>query len=105
MPGFLLHVGATVKCSHVGTATPSEPNPRVAVSGQPTVKLGPPWTVAGCALPSNAGGPCATAMFVSAATRVTSGGQPLLLFDSRANCAPPGTPLIVVNTQTRVTAT
>jgi len=105
MPGFLLHVGATVKCVHTGQATPTEPNPRVLVSGQQTVKLGLPWAVAGCTLPPNAGGPCATAMFVSAATRVFSGPQPLLLLDSRANCIPTGTPLLVMATQTRVTAT
>jgi hypothetical protein len=33
MPGFLLHVGATVLCAHGGQATPTAPNPRVMVSG------------------------------------------------------------------------
>ena len=37
MPGFLLHVGATVLCAHGGQAQPTAPNPRVLVSGQPTV--------------------------------------------------------------------
>jgi len=36
MPGFILHLGATVICSHGGQATPSAPFPRVLVSGQPT---------------------------------------------------------------------
>ena len=35
---------------------------------------------------------------------VTSNGQPLLLFDSQAICAPTGTPLLIVASQTRVTA-
>ena len=35
MPGFLVHVGATVLCSHGGQAQPTVPNPRVTVSGQP----------------------------------------------------------------------
>ena len=39
MPGFLLHVGAQVKCAHAGLATPTVPNPRVTVSGQPTVTM------------------------------------------------------------------
>lgn len=39
MPGFLLHLGATVLCSHAGQATPVAPNPRVLVSGQPTVPI------------------------------------------------------------------
>jgi hypothetical protein len=39
-----------------------------------------------------------------AATRVTSNGQPLVLFDSQSVCAPTGTPLLVLSTQTRVSA-
>ncbi len=39
MPGFLVHVGAQVLCSHAGQATPTVPNPRVTVSGQPTVLM------------------------------------------------------------------
>src|SRR5215468_7927045 len=105
MPGFLLHVGATVLCSHAGQAQPTAPNPRVLVNGTPTVTLAAPYVVAGCALPPPpaANGPCVTAQFVTAATRVTSNGQPLLLLDSQAICAPTGTPLIIAVTQTRVT--
>jgi hypothetical protein len=107
MPGFLLHVGATVLCSHAGQAQPTVPNTRVTVSGQPTVTISSPYTIAGCTLPTPpaANGPCVTAQFVTAATRVTSNGQPLLLFDSQAICAPTGTPLIITVTQTRATAT
>jgi hypothetical protein len=103
MPGFLLHVGATVLCAHGGQAQPTAPNPRVTVSGQPTVALPAPWVIAGCALPPNAGGPCLTAQYVSGSTRVTSNGQPLLLIDSQAVCAPTGTPVVNVVAQTRVT--
>ena len=106
MPGFLLHVGATVLCSHAGQAQPTVPNPRVTVSGQPTVAMTSPYVVAGCSLPppSAANGPCVTAQWISGATRVSSNGQPLLLLDSQAICAPTGTPLTVVLTQTRVSA-
>ncbi len=105
MPGFLLHVGATVLCSHGGQAQATVPNPRVTVSGQPTVTMSGPYVIAGCALPPPpaANGPCVTAQFVSSATRVISNGQPLLLFDSQATCVPTGTPLMIVQTQTRVT--
>jgi hypothetical protein len=105
MPGFLVHQGATVLCSHAGQAQPTVPNPRVLVSGMPTVTLVSPYVVAGCALPPPpaANGPCVTAQFVTAATRVTSNGQPLLLLDSQAICVPTGTPLIIAVTQTRVT--
>ena len=105
MPGFLLHVGATVLCAHGGQVQPTAPNPRVTVSGQPTVTLPAPWMVGACTLPPNAGGPCVTAQFVTAAVRVTSNGQPLLLFDSQAVCAPTGTPVLVTVTQTRATGT
>ena len=107
MPGFLLHVGATVTCSHAGQAQPTVPNPRVTVSGMPTVALSAPYVVAGCAFPPppSGNGPCVTAQFILGAVRVTSNGQPLLLLDSQAICAPTGTPLIVAATQTRVTGT
>jgi hypothetical protein len=107
MPGFLVHVGATVQCAHGGQAQPTVPNPRVTVSGQPTVTMPPPWVIAGCTMPPppSGNGPCVTAQWVTAATRVTSKGQPLLLFDSQAICAPTGTPLLILVTQTRVTGT
>ncbi len=106
MPGFVIHVGASVLCAHGGQAQASAPNPRVTVSGQPSVTMPPPWLVAGCALPPPpaANGPCVSAQFVTAATRVSSNGQPLLLIDSQAICAPTGTPLLIVASQTRVTA-
>lgn len=104
MPGFLLHLGATVMCSHTGQATPTSPNPRVLVSGQPTVALSSLYAVAGCTLPppTAGNGPCVTAQYTTSATRVTSNGVPLLLIDSQAICAPTGTPLIASVTQTRV---
>jgi hypothetical protein len=106
MPGFLLHVGATVTCSHGGQAQSTVPNPRVTVNGMPTVTLSAPWVIAGCAFPPPpaANGPCVTAQFFVGSTRVTSLGQPLLVFSSQAICAPTGTPIIVAASQTRVTA-
>lgn len=107
MPGFLVHVGAQVMCSHAGQAQPSVPNPRVSVSGQPTVLLSSPYLIAGCALPPPpaANGPCVTGQWLSGTTRVTSNGQPLVVSAGSSICAPSGTPMIVAVTQTRVTAT
>ena len=106
MPGFLLHVGATVLCSHAGQAQPTVPNPRVTVTGMPTVTMAAPYMVAGCTFPAMSSGapPCVSAQWITAATRVTSNGQPLLLMDSQAICTPTGTPLIIAATQTRTTA-
>ena len=104
MSGPLLHLGATVLCAHGGQATPSAPVPRVLVSGQPVTTQAAPYLVAGCAFsPPQGNGPCVTAQWITSALRVTSNGQPMLLLDSQAICAPTGTPLIVAMTQTRVT--
>jgi hypothetical protein len=103
MPGFLLHMGATVMCAHAGQAQPAAPFPRVRVGGQPVVTQPNPYVVAGC--PYVTGGaptPCVTATWVTAATRVRANGQPVLLQDSQAICTPNGTPLIILVTQMRV---
>jgi hypothetical protein len=107
MPGFLLHQGATVLCFHGGQAQPAVTDPRVKVSGQPIVTQTTSHTIAGCALPPppNGNGPCVTAQWVSAATRVRASGVPVLLQDSQAVCAPTGTGVTVVVTQTRGKAT
>jgi len=106
MPGFLLHVGAQVQCAHLGQAQPTAPNPRVLVSNQPTVTMVAPYAVAGCLFNVlGAPSPCVTAQWTTAATRITSKGQPLVLLDSQAICAPNGTPLLILATQTRVSGT
>jgi hypothetical protein len=105
MPGFLLHVGATVMCVHAGQAQPTVPFPRVMVSGQPVVTQPNPYVVAGCALASIPSPPCITAQWVTGATRVLAGGQPVLLQDSQAVCTPSGGSLMVVVTQLRVRGT
>jgi hypothetical protein len=101
MPGPLLHVGATVLCSHGGQATPTTPNARVLVNGQPTVTMAP-WLVAGCPFTTASPQPCLTGSWVTAAARVTSMGQPLLLADSQAITAPNGVPLMALVVQPRV---
>lgn len=103
MPGFLLHQGATVMCSHAGLAQPTVPNPRVRVSGQPTVTQPNPYAIAGCPfVPPGGNGPCVIGQWITAATRVRSQGVPLLLQDSQAICTPTGTPLNILVTQLRV---
>jgi hypothetical protein len=74
--------------------------------GQPTVAMTAPYQVAGCSLPPPPGGngPCVSALWTTGSTRVTSNGQPLLVLSSLATCAPSGTPLLILATQTRVTA-
>ena len=103
MPGYLLHSGASVLCAHGGQAAPTVPSPRVKVGGQPVTTLSSPYAVTGC--PFNVSGspvPCVTAQWTVGATRVRSGGAPVLLQDSQAVCAPNGTPVTVAVTQVRV---
>ena len=107
MPGPLLHLGATVLCSHGGQANPASPNPRVTVNGQPVVTVSSPYLVAGCTFPPppNGTGPCVTGQFITSATRVLVDGQPVLLLDSQSVCTPTGTPLLITVTQSRVVGT
>jgi hypothetical protein len=104
MPGYLLHLGATVLCMHGGQAQPTSPNPRVKVGGQPVTTQPIPYVIAGCALPPPpiANGPCVTGTWIIAAMRVKVEGMPVLLRDSVAVCVPTGTGLNVVMTQVRV---
>jgi hypothetical protein len=104
VPGFLLQVGATVTCSHGGQAQPTAPNARVLLSGDPSVTMAAPWSVAACPFVSPNPGPCVTAQWTIGATRVSSNGQPLLMLTSQATCMPTGTPLLPLVAQTRVTA-
>lgn len=104
MPGYFVHQGATVMCAHGGQAQPLVPNPRVKVSGQMTVLQSGSYTIAGCTnpVPPANVGPCVTANWMTAAIRVKSMGQPVLLQDSQSICVPTGTPLMVSVTQIRV---
>jgi hypothetical protein len=106
MSGYLLDQSATVLCLHGGQAQATVPNARVKVGGQMTVQQPNPWTIAGCPFttPAAVPMPCVIAQWTTAATRVKSGGMPLLLQDSQAVCAPNGTGVNIVVTQMRVKA-
>lgn len=108
MPGELLHENAVVQCVHApGLAKPTQTDLRVKVSGQKIVTQPAPYTISGCSLPppTAGNGPCVSATWTSAATRVKASGQPVLLKDSQAVCAPTGTGLNIISTQTRVKGT
>jgi hypothetical protein len=106
MPGYLLHMGATVICAHApGQAQPTSSVARVKVSGQPVVVQTTQYTVAGCALTGTPNPPCATAQWLTGATRVMALGAPVLLQDSQSLCTPTGTPLNVMVVQARVKGT
>lgn len=106
MPAPILHMGATVLCSHGGQAIPTAPSPRVMVAGMPAATIAAPYAVAGCAfVPPGGNGPCVTAQWVVGSVQATSAGQPLAILSGAAVCVPTGTPLLPVVAQTRVLAT
>ncbi len=104
MPGFLLHQGAQGICSHGGQAQPTVSFPRVKVAGQPVVILSTIYQVTGCPFTTPAGTPqpCLIASWITAATRVRAGGEPVILQDSQALTAPNGVPLQILVVQQRV---
>jgi len=106
MAGAILHVGATVTCSHGGQAVPTAPSSSVSVSGMPIATISGPYSVAGCAFVAPDGnGPCVTAQWTVGASKVFSGGQPVAIASGDASCVPTGTSLSVVSSQTAVVAT
>ncbi len=106
MPAPILHLGATVLCTHAGQAQPLTPFPRVLVSGQPVVTLSSPYVVAGCPFVTPGGnGPCVTGQWTVGAARVLAGGVPVLVQTGLSICAPTGTPLVPIAGQMRALAT
>jgi hypothetical protein len=84
MPGFMLHVGAVLQCTHAAPATTPPAQTRVLVSGQPVAVASNVITVAGCPfqIPVGAGTkpqPCVTVRWLMLSARVTIMGQPVLL--------------------------
>ena len=108
MPGFLLHIGATIMCPHAGSVTVISTNTRVRVSDQPVATQSDTYAVAGCTftVPGPKPQPCVLVRWLQPATRVRVNGQPVILATSTALCQsaeqiPQGPPTVMV-TQTRV---
>ena len=105
MPAPILHLGATVLCTHAGQATPVAPFPRVTVSAQPIVTLTSPYVIAACGLTGTPTPPCVTGQFIVGAARVLAGGAPVATLMSQSICTPTGTPMMPLVAQTRALAT
>ena len=104
MPAPILHLGASVLCTHAGQATPLAPFPRVLLSGQPAVTLASPYAIAGCALTGTPAPPCVIGQWMIGALRVLAGGAPVATMVGQSTCLPTGTPMMPVVAQARVTA-
>ena len=84
MPGYLLHIGAVVQCTHEAPSTATPPPPRVLVSGQPVAPVSSLWTVVGCPfqIPVGVGTvpqPCVRVQWIMPSERILIGGSPALL--------------------------
>jgi hypothetical protein len=89
MPGFLLHVGAVLQCTHAGPGVIAPSQARVLVTGQPVATMLSVITVGGCPfqVPVGAGTkpqPCVLIKWLMPAARVLVMGQPA------AVCPAPG---------------
>lgn len=111
MPGPLLHVGASVLCTHGVPAVIAPSQARVLVSGQPVATMASVITVAGCpfTVPGPKPQPCLTIQWTLPAVRVQVGGQPAALAGPAPGIClsagiPNGPPTVAV-VQPRVTAT
>jgi hypothetical protein len=110
VPGPLLHVGATVLCTHGGPASFVSSNARVLVGGLPVATVADQTLVAGCAfVVGGSPHPCVRVQWLTPAVRVLVNGAPPLLQTSAGLClaadqAPQGAPL-PVTVQPRVVAT
>jgi hypothetical protein len=104
MPSRILHVGASVACSHQGRATPTVPDARVSVGGQAVVTIVSPYAVTECSVPPP-GSPCATGQWTTGAKRVFAGGQPVVVMAGTSTSTPTSSPLVPMAAQARVLAT
>jgi hypothetical protein len=78
MPGLVLHVQATITCSHQGRITITPSQTRALVNGMPIATTLDTMVVAGCPGVSPAP-PCTTARWTDASARVQASGSPILL--------------------------
>jgi hypothetical protein len=81
MPGFILHVGAVMQCTHQAPATTAPVQPRVTVSAQPVAITTNQLLVAGCpfTVPGPKPQPCVKVLWTMPSTRILVAGQPVLL--------------------------
>src|SRR5690242_6021174 len=106
MPGKFLHEKVELKCVHGSGTLSRQTDQRVTVSGQKLLVKPTCCTISDCKNPPpNAGtGPCTSALWANATTRVKANGQPVLLENSQATCVPMGMAFIGP-TQSRVKGT
>ncbi len=108
VPGYLLHIGAVVQCTHTAPSAATPSAPRVLVSGQPVATVSSVWTVTGCLfqVPAPSGtvpSPCLRVQWATPSGHILVGGSAALLQPGlgtgagtclNAEQAPQGAPLV-----------
>jgi uncharacterized Zn-binding protein involved in type VI secretion len=85
MPGFVVHFGAKMNCTHQAPVNIAATQPRVLVDKKPVALMGDPMLVTGCPfqIPTPAGAPkpqpCVSVKWAMPSTRVLVNGLPVML--------------------------
>jgi hypothetical protein len=109
MSSYILTTRASILCPHGGTVTMTPTAVRVAVDGDPPLRIGDLGTIAGCPFTiGSTPSPCVRTEWMMPANRVTVEGAAVLTHTSVCLCisaasAPQGT-AVISNFQTRATA-
>ena len=83
----ILDLGCTIECPHGGQATVTPGNTRVKVGGDFALLATDAMTIAGCSFNvASVSVPCVTIQWSIPASRVTVGGQQVLLETSAGAC-------------------
>jgi hypothetical protein len=102
--GFLLSMDSKAICAHSGQVQCMTPDAKVFLDGKPAVVQTGTFVVSGCTNPTPPAnvGPCVSVTWLSGSTKITIGGKPALLMDSKALATPTGGSASVVSAQGKV---
>ena len=91
----IINSQSTIMCGHAGTTSHIPSQQRLTIGGSPVATVADQHTVAGCSLASSSASFCTVLTWSVPATRVTAGGQPVLLQTSLPVGVGPGTVVVV----------
>ncbi len=110
MTAFVVTMGTQITCPHSIPATIAAGGAKLMIVGTAAAVMGDKGLVSGCpfTLPNGKPQPCATAELTKAASKVTTGGTPVLLMNPSDLCKSgdqvPNGPVIWASPQTKVMA-
>lgn len=79
MPGAILDMSTTIKCSLMGSVVAATGAPNVQIMGQPVLIQTDTYTIPEC---PDKKSPCATGTWQAPSTKVLAGGAPVLITSS-----------------------